>query len=169
MITKTLLCAVTICGAAATLAQTPPAPRLPNNAAILTGAAARPLFNQCSRASPVAAGYWTPKSVDIQTAERSLFAFLPEEKGVAPYKRRLRNDYRQYAGFTAKNGHKCLYLNGFSPDVKTSMERAKGPGRKPFNWKAEAVMVCDGGDSFWGAEYDTQTGKWSHLSFNGPY
>ena len=173
MIPKKVFCGVAVCFAGwahVSLAQTKSGQtRLPNNATILTGAAARPLFKQCSRASPEAVkAYWTPKPVDIQAAEAKLPVFLQTVKKTG-LTRSLQNDYRQYAGFISKSGQKCLYLNSFSPDVKKSSEASSGPGRKRFDWKREAMDACDGGDSFWGAEYNTQTKQWSHLAFNGPF
>lgn len=144
---------------------------LPQRATILTGSTAHSLFEQCSRASPQAVSFWTPTASDVRAAEQSLPAFLRTAKPSVPYrplsKRRLDLDYRQYAGFVAKNGHNCLYVNAFVPVTKDAMEEyASSPGKR-FNWRRDPVDVCDGGDSFWGAEYDTQTKKWSHLYFNG--
>lgn len=62
---------------------------------------------------------------------------------------------RQYAGFT-RGGRRMIYLNAFGL-------------RDDPKWKSRAVVVCDGGPSFFGAVYDVQARRWSELSFNGPY
>ena len=61
----------------------------------------------------------------------------------------------QYAGLIA-GGRKFIYVNSFRGDV----------GDFP-NWKTQPVMVCDGGDAFFGAEYDPQTKTFANFAFNG--
>ncbi len=144
--------------------------RLPERTTIIKGVAARPLFKQCSRQSPVATAFWTPTVADVRAAEQALPAFIQSLKNPNGPDRRLRFDYRQYAGFVDKrSGHKSLYLNGFAPRIAAAHSHTIAPGKKPFDWKLEPLNVCDGGNSFWGAEYDVQTGQWSRFFFNGPF
>ncbi|HEX9346325.1 MAG TPA: hypothetical protein VF919_02020 [Gemmatimonadales bacterium] len=41
-----------------------------------------------------------------------------------------------------------------------------GPAAKP-DWRAHAVVVCDGGPDFSGVEYDLRAGRFHHIDFNG--
>jgi len=34
-------------------------------------------------------------------------------------------------------------------------------------WRSKPVLVCDGGEGFWGVLYDPEARKFSQLSFNG--
>lgn len=40
----------------------------------------------------------------------------------------------------------------------------------PFvaDWRSRAIVVCDGGPYFFGAEMDVAANRLSHLAFNGP-
>jgi len=83
---------------------------------------------------------------------------------------KLASYLRQYVGFT-RQGRKLIYLNAFSArvvdvfceeDVKPAQE-----GDCRSHWRREAVGVCDGGDDFWGVEYDPESKTFSSLAFNG--
>ena len=120
---------------------------------ILRGASARPLFKQCSRSSPAADGFWNPGARDVAPLEASFTSFWRAQKRPARTPP-LARCYRQYAGFT-RGGRRMIYLNalGTCDDLQ---------------WKSRAVVVCDGGSSFFGAVYDVASRRWSTLSFNGP-
>ena len=124
----------------------------PIHGAILSGAEAKALFNQCSRASPQHDGWWKVSPRDVQNLEASLPRFWNAQKP-KPSKP-LTDYYRQYAGFTRK-GRKMIYLNAF--EASTADKK----------WKTRAVVVCDGGDLFFGVEYDVQSRTFHALSFNG--
>ena len=69
--------------------------------------------------------------------------------------------YRQYVGVSI-NGHDFVYINAFH-DHPIYLRR-----KDRDRWRSEPELVCDGGDSFWGALYDPETRQFSQLSFNGP-
>ena len=37
----------------------------------------------------------------------------------------------------------------------------------PERWRREPVIVCDGGPSFFGVEYDVERGQFTHIAYNG--
>ena len=140
------------CGAAAAAA-------LPNGAAILPQQGATGLLDQCSRGTPEAdEGTWTPSPADIAALERALPAALatqgrPELAG-AP-----QGWNRQYVGIV-RGGRRYIYGNFFPEDVT-------GHSRDPDQWRREPVIVCDGGPSFFGVEYDVEARRFTHFGFNG--
>jgi hypothetical protein len=72
---------------------------------------------------------------------------------------------RQYAGFII-SGRKIIYVNAF-PKGMIEEEARLLPGRPEFDWRHQAMRVCDGGHRFFGVEYDPATEKFSHFLFNG--
>jgi hypothetical protein len=69
--------------------------------------------------------------------------------------------YRQYAGFVI-GGRRVIYVNG----VADSAVRSTNPNQ-PFDWRTQAVQICDGGTVTFGVEYDPQTRQFSNFAFNG--
>jgi len=120
---------------------------------------ARDLLHQCSRATPQdVTGTWQP--TPAQTAE--LDARLIDAV------RRLRPDIhisgRQYAGYVI-GGKRSIYVNAF-PSSVIDFDHAD---RAHWADKAthQAVMVCDGGQDFFGALYDPETKTFTQFRFNG--
>jgi hypothetical protein len=67
------------------------------------------------------------------------------------------NYFRQYAGITIL-GRKFIYINA----AKSINNRLK--------WRnGGSMIVCDGGDSYWGVLYDPATREFSELAFNGRF
>jgi hypothetical protein len=62
--------------------------------------------------------------------------------------------YLQYAGIVV-GGKKYIYINAFS-----------GMKEVP-RWREQPVIVCDGGDGFWGVMYEVEGGKFVELAVNG--
>jgi len=67
--------------------------------------------------------------------------------------------YRQYAGLVIA-GRRVIYVNG----VRSS---AIPEGPVPFDWRTQAVQICDGGPITFGVEYDPATRRFSNFAFNG--
>jgi hypothetical protein len=68
---------------------------------------------------------------------------------LAPYR-------RQYAGLVLR-GRRIIYVNAaFFP-----------PGEDTTRWRETASLVCDGGDDFFGVEYDPATRRFGEIQFNG--
>ena len=70
--------------------------------------------------------------------------------------------YRQYAGFIS-GGRKRVYINGFH---EAAVEQSEERNRGPLSWRERALLVCDGGRSFFGAVYDVDTGTIRNLNFH---
>jgi hypothetical protein len=118
---------------------------------ILKGQQAKGLLRQCSRATPEkVTAQWTPSKDQIEQLETKLPAFKQKLKRPAAA---LTNFYRQYAGFIA-GGRKIIYVSLF-------------PKRVPFDWRTQVVLGCDGGESFWGVEFEVDTAQFVNAAFNG--
>jgi hypothetical protein len=118
----------------------------PTAGAIFSPAQAKQLLHQCSRSVPSATDFWQPhRRADSNAPSQPVFNFG-----------------RQYAGLIV-GGRKIVYVNVFPNDM-TDFD-----GKKPvrYDWKSKPVIVCDGGDNFFGIEYDPETKTFSHFEFNG--
>jgi hypothetical protein len=124
---------------------------------------------QCSRTSPgPSAPFWSPASAQVEELEKRLPAYLRQQKHAA-HADKLASYLRQYAGFTRK-GRKLIYLNAFPTNVvdmlcHEDVKASQGDCRN--HWRIEGIFVCDGGDDFWGVEYDPESKTFSGLDFNG--
>ncbi len=121
---------------------------------------ARDFGRQCSRASPT--GYWTsvaPSKNEIKQLEAALPRFVAQTK-TARRSGKLSDFLFQY-GALERGGKRLIYVNAFPDDKFSSRDRQV--------WRRGAMVVCDGGPSFWGAEWDTKTKAFQNMSFNGPY
>lgn len=123
--------------------------------------------HQCSRISPgPLQGTWQPTASQIKKLEMELPAEfrrasqaqtrfleiknLTEEES----ERRLAHYVRQYAGLTVGTRN-IIYVNA------VQIEPAEEP------WRTKAVLICDGGPSAFGVEYNPSTGAFSNFAFNG--
>ena len=132
------------------------APSQPPRAAILPPAEAAAVIKQCSRNSPrEATSFWTPSAAEVAAIEER----LPKLLRASGRAIKLSGSYRQYVGVVWR-GKKLIYVNAF-PEVVLSL------GRDTPDWRKKAVTVCDGGDVFWGVEYDPASGTFHRLKFNG--
>lgn len=155
---------VVLAACSAPAAPTPRAasPFAPGTYTILSGAEARALSRQCSRASPgPVEAQWTPTATDIQTLEPNLGTILQAHLTHAHETAAATDYYRQYAGFVV-GGQRMIYVNG----VARSAIEPSNPNR-PFDWRTQAVSICDGGPITFGVEFDVAAGEFSHFVFNG--
>lgn len=145
--------------AACTPANTRPGASVPT--AIKTGQSwvvTRPVIvaqvlDTCSRPSPGqtpgrVTGYWAPSRQQVEQLEAALPALEPRVPQVTDFN-------RQYVGIELE-GRKVIYLNAFRLPDHSNVD----PSR-------EAIRVCDGGSTFWGAVFDPATAQFSELQFNG--
>ena len=86
--------------------------------------------------------FWMPTESDVVNTELA----ITEEEGDLAH-------LRQYAGIV-EDGDKKVFVNGFCDDA----------GR---NWYAEIVAVDDGGECFFSALYNVDTGELEYFRFNG--
>lgn len=119
--------------------------------AVLKGQEAKVLLRQCSRATPQrVTAQWTPSKTQIVLLETKLPKF---QKTLKPLNGLRSSFYRQYAGFVAA-GRKIIYVNLFPSNVDPK-------------WRSRAVVVCDGGEQFWGVEFEIVTERFVNPAFNG--
>jgi len=116
---------------------------------------AQSLLHQCSRGTPQKGkGFWQPQISQIAGLEQLLPGLL--EKNFSGQRHPPIQDYgRQYAGLIVQE-RKLIYVNGFLSGY-----------RELEGWRTNPVVVCDGGNSFFGVEYDPQTKSFQSLAFNG--
>lgn len=113
------------------------------------------MLNQCSRAAPDAnkvSGYWAPSNQELEVLEKLLPEYLKQQnhtlKDLSKYR-------RIYAGI-AYNNREVIYV-----DFAVMYDHDP-------DWTKQLHVVCDGGDSFFGVEFDIKSQTFSHLYFNGP-
>jgi len=104
----------------------------------------------------------SPKTLDQKLCRVSLPSLASEaalaiwlSKGNADA-RTVPQYFRQYGGFTV-GGRQKVYGNFVSKEAVGTAT----------NWKTEALIVCDGGTSFWGATFDRDSQKIEKIEFNG--
>ena len=156
---------------------------------ILPDSAMPHILTRCSRGGPSGiAGFWRPTLADVAAAEdavdRTLVHALDsliarDTAGYTEWRDRLRGSwpdqyYRQYAGLRYRDGRRTIYVNGFavgwpselSQRVAESDATGSHPYAKPDWWRFNAAHVCDGGEFFFGAEYDPVSKRVLSFQFN---
>jgi hypothetical protein len=121
------------------------------------------LTHQCSRISPgPVTGQWTPSDAQLEAFDVPLTDVLGGQLNRAGVTTAPRDYYRQYAGFII-NGRRVIYVNGV---VRSTIDDHPNPDH-PFDWRTQAMGICDGGPITFGAEFDAQTHQVSNFAFNG--
>jgi hypothetical protein len=129
---------------------------LPDHCAILPVSEGPALMKQCSRNSPKdASGFWSPSPSQVNAIEQ----LLPELMRKSGHKLKLSDSYRQYMGITV-HGKKLIYLNSFHGFILSELGGHA-------DWHTKAVIICDGGDAFWGVEFDPADNTFHDIQFNG--
>ena len=82
---------------------------------------------------------------------------MPKLLSKSGHKIALSRTHRQYVGIIS-GAKKLIYLNALLAETRDP--------REP-DWRFTAVMVCDGGDAFWGVEFDPIDNTFHNLGFNG--
>jgi hypothetical protein len=118
------------------------------------------VFCQCSRRTPGPGDdYYIPSIEQISALERDLPAFVLAQTTFWLPNPKLDRYKRQYVG-VIRGGRKMIYVNLFSDSSpRDSAESAY--------WRRNVIIVCDGGSSYLGVEYDVQTGQFTHIAENG--
>ena len=123
------------------------------------------ILKQCSRETPKnISSYWTPTQNDIERLEAQ-FMKVKDIKANACCLingtiRTLDNFGFQYIGVTIKK-KKYIYLNAFHVDNDADFSTFYK------NWKTDPIIMCDGGDYYWGVLFDLDKLKFSDLAING--
>jgi hypothetical protein len=155
----------------------------PRDGSVLSGSEALRALDQCSHYGPVdATATWVPTIEQIKELERRLPGFLRQQELRPPGG--PRTYYHQYVGVVLA-GRQLVYVNGFSkssiadneawmekfvrehPEAQLTAKELPEAMRTLDGWRSYAVVVCDGGSSYWGVLYDPETKQFSEYSANG--
>jgi len=128
---------------------------LPNGYAIMPQSEGPALIRQCSRFAPThISGFWSPSVPRVQAIEQRLVEILKP----SGHHIKLPDSRRQYIGVMTR-GKKLIYLNAFPASALDYPDH--------IDWTKTAFTACDGGDVFWGVEFDPATNSFTNLEFNG--
>ena len=140
--------------------------------ALLEGDEARALTKQCSRDSPSDfTDTWMPTPEVILEMENR-FDHISELKAECCIRgARIENPndwYMQYAALIWR-GKKIIYINAIGRNKPAAFSADENwiLSESSERWKISAVIVCDGGEAYWGVIYNTETRKFSDLAVNG--
>jgi hypothetical protein len=156
---------------------------------VLPDSAMPHVLTHCSRGAPTGvSGFWRPTPADVAAAEdavdralaRALDSVITRDAvGQTEWLKRPRASwpdqyYRQYAGLRYRDGRRTIYINGLaagwpselSQRVAQSEAVDSHPFAKPDWWRFIAAHVCDGGEFFFGAEYDPLSKRVLSFQFN---
>jgi hypothetical protein len=129
---------------------------LPDHCAILSVSEGPALIKQCSRSSPTdVSGFWSPSPSQMNAIEQ----LLPELLRKSGHKLNLSHSNRQYVGITS-HGKKLIYVNSFPGSILTESNEQR-------DWRTKAIIICDGGEAFWGVEFDPADNTFHNIQFNG--
>jgi hypothetical protein len=127
----------------------------PDSFTILPASQGQAVLRQCSRGAPTSvSGFWQVSPSQVFEMERRLPEFLRR----SGHRIETTNYFRQYIGIVS-HGRKLIYLNAFIRGALTVSPR--------LNWKTTAFTARDGGDGFWGVEYDPVDKTFRHFESNG--
>lgn len=139
-----------------------PLAELPEGISVPTGvilprAVTGGMLDQCSRGVPPRAdGEWTPRAEQIAALERDLPAYMAKA-GAGQLLVPLAEYRRQYGGYVV-GSDSMIYVNASLPaplfDTLT-------------DWHRRPVMICDGGEAYWGVSYAPAQRRFFGLAFNG--
>jgi len=121
----------------------------PTHGVILSGSEGKAIAEACGGTSSAARSALTP--IDIGRVERQLAPLLAEDLKNSGSTAVPHEYYRQYASGNL-GPRSAIFVNGFheSPFLSSGTEA---------NWRHSAVIVSDGGDSYWCAVYIKETGE----------
>ena len=152
--------------------------------AVFPPASAEQLLRQCSRTPTPIQGTWNPSPDQVRLLEGPLSVLLDRQLSALRLPDSLRphagDYYRQYAGVLV-GGRRIIYVNGFHKtqvaETRTFLTEHRNDSAALRNfpsafrdsdfWRGVATMVCDGGEYYFGVEYDPETHRFRNFSFNG--
>ncbi len=166
-------------------ARTTREPLNPQWGAVFPPASAGHLLGQCSRGTPTPMqGTWNPSPDQIHLLEDSLSVLLDRQLAALGLPDSLRphagDYYRQYAGVLV-GGRRLIYVNGFHKtqvaatrtfltehhNDSAALRNFPPAFRDSDYWRGVATVVCDGGEYYFGVEYDPETHRFGNFAFNG--
>jgi hypothetical protein len=110
-------------------------------------------FRNCSRPTPQGiTSYWQVNQSDVERIDEALMQYL-ERKGLLKMLRTPLSAYgRQYLGYN-RGERRFVYINAFM--------------RSSGDTKSTYVRWCDGGNLFWGIEYDMKGKTFTGFEIDG--
>jgi hypothetical protein len=124
------------------------------HSSLLKGEQALTLSRQCSRPSIQDVDRsWTPTPAVIIRLELKLNEYL--SKHYPKIRQQIQQVYFQYAGLKGSK-RKIVYVNAIDQHAQNNPD-----------WRKNALVICDGGEVFWGTEFDPVTEQFSPIQFNG--
>jgi hypothetical protein len=123
------------------------------------------LLHQCSRSVPInVTDYWTLDNREVDILEKTfqkVRSIVATECCITGGQVTTLDKFGfQYLGVVI-DGKRYIYINAFNignPENLDSLYK---------NWKTSPIVMCDGGDFYWGVLFDIEKRKFSHLSING--
>lgn len=111
-------------------------------------------FRPCSREPPQGiTGYWEVKQAEVHRIDDALLAHL-DRTGLRNKLRYSPSGYqRQYLGLI-RGEQRIVYINAFPVNFGDAVGRSK----------SQFVKGCDGGNLFWGIEYDVLSKSFANFS-----
>lgn len=137
----------------------------PEFSTIINADKGQEMMAQCSRSTPEKIdGFWNLTEKDAEKLENN-FSKITHMKSIeccisGGRIKNLKQYGYQYLGVKIEN-RKFIYINAFWIESKDDMDKWYK------DWKIEPIIVCDGGESFWGVLFDIETSEFSQLSING--
>ena len=162
----------------------------PQGAFIVPAEHAASVLQQCSRPTPAAPdSFWTPTPTDVEALDRRLLAevrpafwarWRDNYRSVNPPELRPPRYVRQYVGL-AYGQRRIIYVNGFMPHIAITTDSAErawygeeenagaDSARTALRERLgrEGYVVCDGGEWYFGVEWEPARSRFSNLEFNG--
>lgn len=137
----------------------------PQYSTILTSNNGEKIIKQCSRSVPNNIEiYFDLIKEDIAILENNLRKILSVKSTECCLKGwnigRLEDYAFQYIGVVINN-RKYIYINAFIVESEDDFKIWYK------EWKTKPIIMCDGGDGFWGALFDLGNQSFSQLSVNG--
>jgi hypothetical protein len=135
----------------------------PKQYTILDSTKGKNLLRQCSRSTPQKiSSFWVPSEKEIMMIDAQFLRVMDiKSKGCCLPGRKIQklDDFAfQYIGVTI-HGKKYVYVNSFYKDKENESLYT--------NWKTEPIVMCDGGDHYWGVLFDLNRLRFRNLSING--
>lgn len=135
---------------------------IPQYGTILSSNNGEKIMNQCSRSIPENIDkYFDLTKENIELLESNFRKILAIKSTRCCFKgwevEKLENYGFQYIGVEINN-RKYIYLNAFIIDGEDDFTNWYK------NWKVAPIVMCDGGEGFWGVLFDLETQNFSQLS-----
>lgn len=149
-----------------------------SSGAVIPKSAARKLLRQCSRSTPWAVDTWSPPTSVIAELEARLPAYIDSVSVSFPELRLGVQEgryYMQYVGIVHWNGKRSVYINAFDNRYLEGLSSARRriaeqegqASADTVMWRTAPIAACDGGQMFFGLEYDPNRRRFRRFRVDG--